>query len=64
MTQTEMTIERGGFGFWHEQKRPMLGRILTDNLRSTLSMLRSEGVATVHIKRGGSQRPRYETRTL
>ncbi len=63
--RAHVSIYRGPFGIWHVETGSLhSGRRLTDNLRTTLNLLRSEGYLKVSIKRGGTQRPRYETRYL
>ena len=58
--------QRGRFGVWQHVEVPdqTFARGYTNNLRSTLTMLRLQGFTIVHIRRGGRQRPRYETRKL
>ncbi len=59
---TEVTIYRGPFGLWHVKE--VLPGFDGTNLRTACKSLKACGITTVHIKRGGAQRPWYETRTL
>ena len=57
-------IYRGPYGLWHVESAGLhSGRVL-GTLREALRLLRSEGYLRVDIKRGGIQRPTYETRYL